>query len=243
MNLAAALIDLAPPADASSPEERALRVRAMEVLFEELQTLARGIASFRDPEDIASEVLCRLTLTGPRRGREMPASEAAARQYLRQALRHRAIDVQRRAKRHEGLPPDDELPPAPDASHPAPADDELRVLTEARRALYTRALPAIARNGDGRFDGAGFAATILEMRALFREETTIEQLLMRTDRRVTSAGRNRLYKRHERARARLLVELPQWLAAGDLDPIVDTAVRAVAQTELAPRVQRRGVGA
>ncbi len=241
MTLADALIDLAPPSDASSPEERSRRVRAMEVLFEELQALARVLGSFRDPEDVASDVLCRLTLTGPRRGRDMPTSDAAARQYLRQALRHRAIDLHRRAKRHEELPADDRLPPAFESREAAP--DELHVLTEARRALYTRALPAIARNGGGRFDGAGFAATILEMRALFREETTIERLLMKTDSRVTSAGRNRLYKRHERARARLLVELPQWLAAGHLDPLVDIAVRAVAQTELAPRVQRRGTDA
>lgn len=242
MNLAAALIDLAPPADASSPEERALRVHAMETLFEELQGLARGLASLRDPRDVASDVLCRLTLTGPRRGRDMPVSEAATRQYLREVLRHRVIDVHRRATRHDELA-DDHLLPAPESSRPASAAEELRVLTEARRALYSRALPAIARNGDGRFDGAGFAATILEMRALFRDETTIEQLLMRTDRRVTSAGRNRLYKRHERARARLLVELPQWLASGRLDPVVDAAVRVVAQTELAPRVPRRGAEA
>jgi len=103
-------------------------------------------------------------------------------------------------------------------------------------------VPAIARDTDGRFDRTGFLTAVQQMRALHQRSLTLDALLVETDGKVTAAGRNRLYKQHERARTRLLGALPAWLEARRLDETLDQVLRRLAATELASRVTR-GAGA
>jgi hypothetical protein len=118
----------------------------------------------------------------------------------------------------------------------------MALLAQAQRLLYEEAVPAIARETDGRFDRDGFLAAVQQMRALHQRSLTLDALLVETDGKVTAAGRNRLYKQHERARTRLLGALPAWLQARRLDDTLDQVLRRLAATELASRVTR-GAGA
>ena len=80
------------------------------------------------------------------------------------------------------------------------------------------------------------------MRALHQRSLDARRAAPRADGQVTAAGRNRLYKQHERARTRLLGALPAWLEARRLDDTLDQVLRRLAATELASRVTR-GAGA
>lgn len=241
MTLADALRLVAPPAAARSDEELGVRQTALEVIYGELHRLARlKCADRAEAEDVASGLACSIAAAGPRDPATAPPTDAQARDYLSTAVRNRLIDRYRAGHRVTG---DEELDRFAGASGPdvdLDAGSRTALLREAEGVLYEQAVPAIAHDGGQRFDRDGFLAAIDQMRAINREELTIERLLMAADGEVTSAGRNRIYKQHERARSRLLAALPRWLESQTLTPPVSTAVRRLAAFELAARVSRGG---
>lgn len=244
MTLAESLRDLAPPDAARDSADKARRVAALAVVYAALQRLARRVVHDGDlHEDVASEVACSLVCAGPLDPRTLPDTAEGAEAYLVRSLKNRHIDWLRKRSGHRAPASLDDVPEPrqPDVFTPDDLDGPLRrqLLAEATRVLYDRAVPDIARQAPGRFDRDGFTRAIGELRDLARQRTTVDALLVAAHGACTADGRNRLYKQHERARSRLLAELPPWLREAQLAPLLDTAVRNVAVVELAPRVDRR----
>jgi DNA-directed RNA polymerase specialized sigma24 family protein len=240
VTLVESLRHLAPPAGALDPADAALRTEALEVVYTELQRLARRLLPGEAAEDVASHVVVCLLDGGPLDRLSLPDSDSSVRSYLAVAIRNKWIDACRRAGRSStGL---DQVPePAgPAGFAPEQLDDAKReqLLGEARAMLYQRAIPEIARSAGGRFDRDGFARAIDDMRELYHERTTVDAILDARDGGVSPEGRNRLYQQHRRARTRLLECLPGWLKCHAPSPLLDTAIRNLAHAELAPRVDR-----
>jgi DNA-directed RNA polymerase specialized sigma24 family protein len=241
MTIAEALRRVAPPAAAESADEAQVRADAFEAIYRELHRIARrhsrpGI----DAEDVASGVALAIASAGPREPGQSPATDAQACAYLTVAVRNRLIDRHRAAKREQAEDDFDRFHGVVDPTGDADVEAQLALVRRANQILYDEAVPAIARDAEGRFDRAGFVEAVQQMSALHRGTLTIDALLTETDGCVTASGRNRVYKQHERARTRLLSALPGWLDARQLDPTLDAVVRGLASTELASRVTRGG---
>ncbi|HEY8550565.1 MAG TPA: hypothetical protein VIL35_11460 [Vicinamibacterales bacterium] len=239
MTLPDALIHLAPPDAAATEAEAQRRREAMAIVFQALGTLARrAVPDENVREDVVSLVLIKLVDQGPADPHTIPSDEPAARAWLRRVLRNRWIDLRRRGGRETELPPDDLSPTAtPDLPD---LDQERRetLLQEASSLVFDDIVPDIARSGSGRFDREGFIEAIAQMRALYRDAVTVDDLAAGLTGCTRAAARNRIYKQHERARTRLLQELPARLDQRKVDPLVRTAACAIVQLELAPRVAR-----
>jgi DNA-directed RNA polymerase specialized sigma24 family protein len=239
VTLSESLTYLAPPAAAGDQTEAGLRTTALEVVYLEVQRLARRTLPQDVAEDVGSHVVLSLLDGGPRDRLSLPQSESNARSYLKVAVRNEWIDRCRRARR--SLTSLDDIPePATSVDFtPADLDEPTRaaLLIEARIMLYERAVPEIAKAA-GRFDRGAFERAISDLREIYHDRTTVEAILDARDGGVSSEGRNRLYQQHRRARTRLLESLPGWLARQTLTPLLDTAVRNLAHAELAPRVDR-----
>jgi glycine cleavage system H protein len=214
-----------------------------EIVYAELHRLARGrIGDRAEAEDIASSLAYQIAATGPRDADRSPPTDGQARAYLWTAIRNRMVDRLRVARREQGDDDLDRFEGAVDPTDDAEVEHRMTLLAQAQQLLYDEAVPAIARDTDGRFDRDGFLTAVQQMRALHQRSLTLDALLVETDGQVTASGRNRLYKQHERARTRLLGALPAWLEARRLDATLDQVLRRLAATELASRVTR-GAGA
>jgi DNA-directed RNA polymerase specialized sigma24 family protein len=243
MTIADALRRVAPPAAADTEDETRVRAMALEVVYTELHRLARTRVRERsEAEDIASSLAYAIAAAGPRDPDRCPASDGQARAYLWTAIRNRMVDRHRVARREHGDEDLDRFEGAVDPTGEADVDAQLALVVEAQRVLYDEAVPAIAQETQGRFDREGFVTAVQQMRALHQRSLSLDALLVEIDGQVSSAGRNRLYKQHERARTRLLDALPAWLERRRLGEPLDTIVRRLAATELAARVTR-GAGA
>jgi DNA-directed RNA polymerase specialized sigma24 family protein len=241
MTIAEALRRVAPPAAARTDDEAQVRADAFEAIYRELHRIARRHARPGiDAEDIASTVAVAIAGAGPREPGQSPATDAQAAAYLTVAVRNRVIDRHRAAKREQVEDDFDRFQGIVDPTGEADVEAQLALVRQAQQILYDEAVPAIARDTEGRFDRAGFVEAVQQMSALHRGTLTIDALLTEADGRVTASGRNRIYKQHERARTRLLAALPEWLDARRLEPTLDVVVRALASTELASRVTRGG---
>jgi DNA-directed RNA polymerase specialized sigma24 family protein len=240
VTLAESLKHFAPPGGASDPADAALRAEALEIVYTEVQRLARRMLPGDAAEDVASHVVVYLLDGGPLDRLSQPDTDSNVRSYLAVAIRNEWIDRCRRAKR--SLTSLDDIPEPAAQTDFAPLDlDESKrqaLLAEAHAMLYERAVPAIAQEAGGRFDRDGFGRAIGDMRELYHDRTTVEVLLAARDGGISTEGRNRLYQQHRRARTRLLEHLPGWLARQALTPLLETAVRSLAHAELAPRVDR-----
>lgn len=243
MTIAEALRRVAPPAAADTDDEARVREAALEMVYTELHRLARSrIGDRSEAEDIASGLAYAIAAAGPRDPDRSPPTDGQARAYLWTAIRNRMVDRHRVARREQGDEDLDRFEGAVDLTDDAEVEHRMALLTQAQRLLYEEAVPAIARESDGRFDRDGFLVAVQQMRALHQRSLTLDALLVETDGQVTAAGRNRLYKQHERARTRLLGALPAWLESRRLDERLDQVLRRLAATELASRVTR-GAGA
>jgi DNA-directed RNA polymerase specialized sigma24 family protein len=241
VRLAEALARLAPPAAAQDEQEAEIRKQALEIVYGALQKIARRVVVDPDlAEDIACEVAVCLVDGGRRDRRSLPATDSRAEAYLCVAVRNHEIDYWRKTRRHVDVADIPEPGIEPDFSlvETDPAETDA-LLVNARTLLYERAVPEIAANGNGRGDPLGFELAVTEIRELYHGRTTVEEILVKSDGRCSSSGRNRLYKRHQRVRERLLAELPVWLDRARLPERLDTTVRSLANVELAPRVDRR----
>ena len=260
MTLSDALVLMAPPDRRLSPEEDARRQSAIELVYEHLARLARRVVPEPKRDDVVNDVVVRLMKNrpGPRR---YTATDAEATSYLVTALKNKLRDSAGRdrddLRRLVSTTPDEddgrprELPdPSLDIgsvlidreSHLSQSS----LLIRADAILYEQAIPAIAgtlREGDG------FLANVRDIRAIARETTTIDDIVAREQRTGDTfvRTRNRIYQRQKRARGYLL-EVPRnrpddvprlsaWLVGAVLDPELETAVRAVANFDFAPRVQ------
>ena len=237
MTLVDALRVVAPPAAAPTEAEVQLRQEALALIYAELHRLARSKGASRDDaEDAASQIALAIAAAGPRDEESCPRSEGQARGYLAAALRNRLID-RFRVTRRMAIPDDlDVFPAKPEPERPMDSGQLETLVREAEEMLYGRAVPHIARESAGRFDRDGFVVAITQLRAIYGNGTTLDALLVEADGAVTSTGRNRLYKQHERARTRLLAHLPAWLDASGCAANVATTVRWVVSEPLAPRV-------
>jgi DNA-directed RNA polymerase specialized sigma24 family protein len=241
MTIAEALRCVAPPAAAESDTEAQVRADAFEVVYRELHRIARRHARPGiDAEDVASAVAVAIVAAGPREPGQSPATDAQAAAYLTVAVRNRLIDRHRAAKREQAEEDFDRFQGIVDPTGEADVEAQLALVQQAQQILYDEAVPAIARDAEGRFDRAGFVEAVQQMSALHRGTWTIDGLLTQAEGSVTASGRNRIYKQHERARTRLLSALPEWLEARCLEPLLDSVVRTLASTELAARVTRGG---
>ena len=241
MTLVEALRAVAPPAAADTEAEVCLRQDALAAIYSELHRLARAKgASREDAEDCASQIALSIAAAGPRELSTCPRSEGQARGYLAAALRNRLIDRYRVARRM-AIPDDLDVfaaPPEPEAEPDTARAEAL--LRQAEAVLYDEAVPAIARESRGRFDRDGFVMAIGQLRTIYRDGATPDTILLASDGHVTSTGRNRLYKQHERARTRLLANLPGWLDDRRLPATVVTAVHWVVTAQLSSRVTSEG---
>jgi DNA-directed RNA polymerase specialized sigma24 family protein len=237
MTLVEALRAVAPPAAADTEAEVHLREDAFAAIYTELHRLARAKgASREDAEDCASQIALAIAAAGPREPETCPRSEGQARGYLAAALRNRLIDRYRVARRM-AIPDDlDVFPAAPEPEDEPDTALAEQLLRQAETVLYEEAVPAIAREARGRFDRDGFVTAITQLRAIHRDRQTPDTILLASEGQVTSTGRNRLYKQHERARTRLLANLPAWLDEQNLPAMVVTAVHFVVTAQLSSRV-------
>jgi hypothetical protein len=237
MTLVEALRAVAPPAAADTEAEVCLRQDALAAIYAELHRLARSKGASRDDaEDCASQIALTIAAAGPREPATCPRTEGQARGYLAAALRNRLIDRYRVARRM-AIPDDlDVFPSAPEPDAPPDTARAEALLRQAEAVLYDEAVPAIARDTQGRFDRDGFVVAIGQLRTIYRDRATPDTILQASDGQVTATGRNRLYKQHERARTRLLAHLPAWLDASALPPPLVTAVRCVVTAQLSSRV-------
>ena len=243
MTIADALRRVAPPAAAETDDEARVREAALEIVYAELHRLARSrIGDRAEAEDIASTLAYQIAAAGPRDADRSPPTDGQARAYLWTAIRNRMVDHHRVARREQGDDDLDRFAGAVDPTDDAEVEHRMTLLAQAQQLLYDEAVPAIARDTDGRFDRDGFLTAVQQMRALHQRSLTLDALLVETDGQVTASGRNRLYKQHERARTRLLGALPAWIEARRLDATLDQVLRRLAATELASRVTR-GAGA
>lgn len=239
MTIAEALRRVAPPAAAETDDEARVREAALEIVYIELHRLARSRVGDRSAaEDIASGLAYQIAAAGPRDPDRSPPTDGQARAYLWTAIRNRMVDRHRVARREQGDEDLDRFEGGVDVSGEVDVERQMALLQQAQQLLYDEAVPAIARDTDGRFDRTGFLTAVQQMRALHQRSLTLDALLVETDGKVTAAGRNRLYKQHERARTRLLGALPAWLAERRLDETLDQVLRRLAATELASRVTR-----
>jgi DNA-directed RNA polymerase specialized sigma24 family protein len=240
VTLAESLKHFAPPASAIDPADAALRTEALEVVYAELQRLARRMLPGDAAEDVASQVAVCLLGGAPLARLSLPDTDSNARSYLAVAVRNEWIDRCRRGQRSRTSIDDIAEPAGPSCFAPGDLDDAKReaLLAEARVMLYDRAVPEIAQGARGRFDRDSFGRSIEEMRELYHERTTVDAILEACDGTASTEGRNRLYQQHRRARTRLLEHLPGWLERQALTPLLATAVRNLAHAELAPRVDR-----
>src|SRR5262245_29027409 len=241
MTIADALRRVAPPAAAESDDEAQVRADAMATVYRELHRIARRHARPGiDAEDIASTVALAIASAGPREPGQSPATDAQAAADLRVAIRNRLVARHAAARREQAEDDFDRFEGIVDATGDADVDAQLALVRQAQQILYDEAVPAIARDAEGRFDRAGFVEAVQQMSALHRGTLTIDGLLTEADGSVTASGRNRLYKEPERARTRLLSALPEWLDARCLEPALDAVRPTPASTELASRVTRGG---
>ncbi|AMY12867.1 hypothetical protein LuPra_06151 [Luteitalea pratensis] len=260
MTLSDALVLMAPPDRTLSPDEDARRQAAIAIVYAALEALARRVVPEPKRGDVVNDVVMRLMKNrpGPRR---YTSTDAEATGYLVTALKNMLRDSINRDRddlhRLVSTTPDDDdgRPrdlPSPDLDIRSVLIDRENhtansaLLAKADQVLYERAIPAIAgtlREGDG------FVATVRDIRAIAREITTIDDIVTREQRGNDTfvRTRNRIYQRQKRARGYLL-EVPRnrpddvprlsaWLIGAALARELEEAVRGVARSDFAPRVQ------
>lgn len=260
MTLSDALVGMAPPDRTLSFDEDQRRQRAIELVYAKLGSLGRKVVPEPWRDDVVNDVLVRLMKNrpGPRR---YTSSDGEATGYLVTALKNRWRDSASRdgedRRRLTSTTSEDE--DRPDRELRDPGADirsvlieresesaRARLLGEADRILYDEAIPAIASTLR---EGEGFLANVRDIRAIAREDATIDDIVAREQRDGDTyvRTRNRIYQRQKRARGYLL-EVPRnrpgdvprlsaWLAGAALRPELEAAVRAVALFDFAPRVQ------
>ena len=253
MTLSAALVALAP-SDGDVPASLCQqRNAAIEVVWGELRRRAPAVARRfgADADDLAQDVVQRLIRRGPGIRGQAVSSDGEARGYLTRCLMNRAKDG---LKRRGDRPPvlsltagDDD--PGIDPKDTAPTVLEVLVdqtdtarqqalTTAARDALYARAVPAIAQSLQ---QGDGFLRNIEDIRRLSHEPEAMTEIVAREQQpgETFVRARNRIYQRQKRARAYALDRLDGWLQREALSTELDAVVRAMAQHEFAPRIDRR----
>jgi DNA-directed RNA polymerase specialized sigma24 family protein len=260
MTLSDALVLMVPPDRTLSPDEDARRQSAIELAYANLVKLARRVVPEPKRDDVVNDVVVRLMKNrpGPRR---YTATDAEATSYLITALKNKLRDSAGRdrdqLRRLVSTTPDEEDGRPRELADPNRDVRSVLIERESRQSqsallamadavLYEQAIPAIActlREGDG------FLANVRDIRAIAREAVTIDDIVAREQRTGDTfvRTRNRIYQRQKRARGYLL-EVPRnrpddvprlsaWLVRAALDPELESAVRAVANFDFAPRVQ------
>lgn len=252
MTLPEAFKELAPVTGDLSPVARARRDRAAELIFAALQRVARrALPGHQDAGDLVTQAFIRLLTKGPREGRDdNPATSGQVDAFLYTCLRNQGRDLARRTRRFDsvdddvrgtrlldGLATRDDATGFEDGFSAQLASEARNLLDRATAVLYEDALPQLAGQMK---DATTFRRTVLDVRDLARDALTIGDVVAREGLPSGSRSENRLYKRHERARAALIARLRDWLDDAGLAPDLDEAVRRVAAHDMASRVARGG---
>ncbi len=251
MTLYEALQELAPVPDGLPSDLRARREQACERVYAALRARAPAILKAgHDADDAVATVLMRLIQTGPRGHLDTLRTDAQAEGYLATALRNYQRDLYRRSRRLTSIDANDPLnepivadgasamcAPAPGALEEILEAERLHLLGKATDVVYEEALPAVA--GSMR-DPAKFRQTVLDVRDLARDATSIDAILSRDGLPPGTTSINRLYQQHRRARITFLERIRAWLLDHPLPSDLDDVVRRLVEYDMTSRVPRGG---
>lgn len=251
MTLHEALQELAPLSDDLPPDLRTRREQACVVVFGALSTRASAI--FRgapEADDAVQTVMMRLIQAGPRGSLDVLRTDAQAEGYLATALRNFQHDLYRRGRRLTSIDANDPVndrvisdgaptmvAPSPGALERIIEAERRHLLGKATEVVYGEALPVAAESTR---NPAKFTQTVLDVRDLARDATSIDAILSREGLEPGRTSINRLYQQHHRARRAFVEFIRSWLLEHPLPSDLDIVVRRLVEYDMTSRVPRGG---
>lgn len=206
---------------------------ATAIVQAEVQRLARRLTfSEQVREDAAVETTLHMLYGGSRTtGATACDSDPRVRGFLKRAVYNKAVELYRQEKARAEEPLDLPDRPRPLAVVERTIEDELTTVdlpalaARIDEAFHATVVPAC---GDGFAHGAAradFLHSVAHMRALVREETTIDAVVLEATGRTGPTAEAAVHARHSRARRRLLEYLREAEAAGRLTPTLASQYR------------------